>query len=169
MRGSVTFSPALRKSFVSKTSSPLALAAVIPAFGYDAAPVQPVQPTNPSQNMLSNRNYFVRCGVLGLFLSLMLAASGCVYRIDIQQGNFLEDKDLDRVAVGMTRVQVRSLLGTPMVADPFNSSRWDYVYYLKRGRLQKPLQRQFTVHFDDDKVTRIDRTSGADSKSDSAA
>ena len=45
--------------------------------------------------------------------------AACVHRIDIQQGNFLDAEDIDRVAVGMTRVQVRSLLGTPMVADPF--------------------------------------------------
>lgn len=112
--------------------------------------------------MLLNRNSIVRRGVFGLAIAVLLAVSGCVYRIDIQQGNFLEDKDLDRVTVGMTRVQVRSLLGTPMVADPFKTSRWDYVYYLKRGRLQKPLQRQFTVFFEEDKVTRIDRSTAAD-------
>lgn len=84
--------------------------------------------------------------------------SGCVHRIDIQQGNFLDTEDIDRVAVGMTRVQVRSLLGTPMVADPFVSTRWDYVYYLKRGRWSDPQQRHFIVYFDtSDKVERIER------------
>jgi outer membrane protein assembly factor BamE len=107
--------------------------------------------------MLSICKAPMRIAIFGLILGALLASTGCVYRIDIQQGNFLEDKDIDRVAVGMTRVQVRSLLGTPMVADPFQSSRWDYVYYLKRGRLQKPTQRQFTVYFEDDKVTRVDR------------
>ena len=86
------------------------------------------------------------------------SATGCVYRIDIQQGNFLEAKDIDRVAVGMTRIQVRALLGTPMVADPFESWRWDYVYYLKKGRWKKPDHRHFIVFFEDDKVTRIDRS-----------
>lgn len=86
------------------------------------------------------------------------STAGCVYRIDIQQGNFLEAKDIDRVAVGMTRIQVRALLGTPMVADPFESWRWDYVYYLKKGRWKKPDQRHFIVFFEDDKVTRIDRS-----------
>jgi outer membrane protein assembly factor BamE len=121
----------------------------------------PYNPTNPPQNMLSLRTRSLRFGVFGLLLGALLAASGCVYRIDIQQGNFLEPKDLDRVSVGMTRVQVRSLLGTPMVADPFKTERWDYVYYFKRGRLQKPVQRQFTVFFQEDKVTRVDR-SGAE-------
>ena len=83
---------------------------------------------------------------------------GCVYRIDIQQGNFLEAKDIDRVTVGMTRLQVKSLLGTPMVADPFANWRWDYVYYFKRGRWKKPTQTHFIVFFEEDKVTRVDRT-----------
>jgi outer membrane protein assembly factor BamE len=58
----------------------------------------------------------------------------------------------------MTRVQVRALLGTPMVADPFVSTRWDYIYYLKRGRWDQAQQRHFIVFFDaTDKVERIDR------------
>lgn len=97
----------------------------------------------------------------GLALTVLIAvagSSGCVYRIDIQQGNFLESKDIDRVAVGMTRLQVRALLGTPMVADPFEGWRWDYVYYLKKGRWKEPEQRHFIVFFEEDKVTRIDRS-----------
>jgi len=88
---------------------------------------------------------------------LALAASGCVYRIDIQQGNFLENDEVDQVTVGMTRSQVRYLLGTPIVGNAFQDSRWDYVYYLKRGRSREPEQRHFTVYFEEDKVTRIAR------------
>lgn len=94
--------------------------------------------------------------LLGIAL-LAVAASGCVYRIDIQQGNFLENKEIDQVTVGMTRSQVRYLLGTPIVGNAFQDSRWDYVYYLKRGRSSEPEQRHFTVYFEEDKVTRIDR------------
>jgi outer membrane protein assembly factor BamE len=89
---------------------------------------------------------------------LLVALAACVHRIDIQQGNFLDTEDIDRISVGMTRVQVRALLGTPMVADPFQNARWDYVYYLKKGRLSKPEQRHFIVFFDgSDKVAKIDR------------
>lgn len=92
----------------------------------------------------------------------LTGAAGCVHRIDIQQGNFLEAEDIDRVEVGMTRVQVRALLGTPMVADPFRHERWDYVYYLKKGRLSQAEQRHFIVYFDaEDKVARIERDDGA--------
>lgn len=90
-------------------------------------------------------------------LLAILAASGCVHRIPIQQGNFLERKDLDRVAVGMTRVQVRALLGTPMIADPFHQERWDYFYFLNLNRMDEPQKRQFTVYFDDqDRVARFE-------------
>jgi len=89
---------------------------------------------------------------------VLTVLGACVHRIDIQQGNFLDKEDIDRIAVGMTRVQVRALLGTPMVADPFQGSRWDYVYYFKRGRLHKAVQRHFIVYFDGaDKVQKIDR------------
>ena len=91
-------------------------------------------------------------------LLTLVGLSGCVHRINIQQGNFLDTEDIDRVAVGMTRVQVRALLGTPMVADPFVTNRWDYVYYLKLGRSDQPQRRHFIVYFDGtDKVERVDR------------
>jgi len=102
-----------------------------------------------------------RNGIRVLLLVVVGLLLGCVHRIDIQQGNFLESKDIDRVTIGMTRVQVRALLGTPMVADPFTSSRWDYVYYLKRGRWHRAEQRHFIVFFDADKVNRIDRSDKA--------
>lgn len=98
-------------------------------------------------------------------LLLILAAvltcaglTGCVHRVDIQQGNFLDTEDIARVSVGMTRIQVRALLGTPMVADPFVNERWDYVYYLKRGHTDQAIFRHFIVFFDSsDKVERIEK------------
>ncbi len=93
-----------------------------------------------------------------LLLLLGVVASGCVHRIPIQQGNFLEGKDVERVKEGMTRVQVRALLGTPMIADPFHQSRWDYYYYFVAKQLKGPIRQHFIVHFDEqDKVARIER------------
>jgi outer membrane protein assembly factor BamE len=86
--------------------------------------------------------------------------SGCVYRMNIQQGNFLEAKAVDQVQVGMTRSQVRFLLGTPMVADAFHPDRWDYLYYLKDGRSRQVQQRHFVIFFEEEKVARIDRPEG---------
>ena len=88
-------------------------------------------------------------------------ASGCVYRINIQQGNFLDQKAVDQVKSGMTRSQVRYLLGTPLVADPFVKSRWDYIYYLKKGRSRHVDSRRVTVYFDGDKVVKLDKPTAA--------
>ena len=73
-----------------------------------------------------------------LIVLAALALAACVYRIDIQQGNLLDDDDIDQVDVGMTRSQVQFLLGTPMVADSFHRDRWDYAYYFR----QRPLARR---------------------------
>jgi outer membrane protein assembly factor BamE len=92
-----------------------------------------------------------------LFGILMALAAGCVYRPNIQQGNLLRLDDVNQVTVGMTRSQVRYLLGTPMVADPFHPDRWDYIYTLRRGRETKVDRSYFVVHFDGDKVARVDK------------
>jgi outer membrane protein assembly factor BamE len=84
-------------------------------------------------------------------LSMLLA--GCVYRMDIQQGNYLDGHDVRQLKVGMTRAQVRYLLGTPMIKDVFDHDRWDYVYYFKRGYVHKPIESRVTVFFHGDKVS----------------
>ena len=81
--------------------------------------------------------------------------TGCVYRMDIQQGNYLDGHDVRQLKVGMTRAQVRYLLGTPMIQDVFNHDRWDYVYYFKRGYVDKPIESRVTVYFHGDKVARF--------------
>jgi outer membrane protein assembly factor BamE len=75
----------------------------------------------------------------------------------IQQGNFLEPRVVEKLEVGMTRAQVRYLLGTPMVPDTFDTDRWDYFYYLKKKRIGAPVQRRLTVYFANDKVARFEK------------
>ena len=82
---------------------------------------------------------------------------GCVYRIDIQQGNLIEEESIDQVEIGMSRSAVQFLLGTPMIADAFHQNRWDYAYYLRPGRSRLALQRWFIVYFEDDRVGAIER------------
>jgi len=89
-------------------------------------------------------------------LALVLALGGCVYRLDIQQGNLLDAEQVEQLEVGMTRSQVRFLLGTPMVIDSFDANRWDYVYSLRRGHERKVTKRHLVVWFDGDVVTRIE-------------
>ena len=93
-----------------------------------------------------------------LIFTLLAAAvlSGCVYRPDIQQGNLLSVKDIEQVQVGMTRSQVRFLLGTPMISDPFAPHRWDYVYRMQYGRERAVITAHFVVWFEGDKVVRVE-------------
>ena len=93
------------------------------------------------------------------FLLLVLMAlaltSGCVYRANISQGNLVKQDDLDQVKMGMTKSQIRYLLGTPMIDDRFNVDRWDYVYYLKVGRQDAGFKRWVSIVFEDDKVVEL--------------
>ena len=86
-----------------------------------------------------------------------LALAACVYRINIQQGNLLDEEDINQVDVGMTRSQVQFVLGTPMVSDSFHRNRWDYAYYYRRGRSPDADRRWVVVYFENDRVQRIDR------------
>lgn len=70
-----------------------------------------------------------------------------VYRIDVPQGNYLEQEKIDQVKVGMDKTQVQYLLGTPMLKDTFNQDRWSYVY-IKREGYNDPIQHTLFVNFD---------------------
>jgi outer membrane protein assembly factor BamE len=91
-----------------------------------------------------------------LLAGIAALATGCVYRMNIQQGNFMAPDSVAQLKQGMTRSQVRFLLGTPMVPVAFNDDRWDYFFYLRAQRLGKPWQRHLTVYFESDKVTRFE-------------
>jgi outer membrane protein assembly factor BamE (lipoprotein component of BamABCDE complex) len=76
-----------------------------------------------------------------------------VYKIDVNQGNYLSQDMVDKLKVGMTQTQVKQLLGTPLVTSAFRPDRWDYVYeYTRQGQVIE--HRNFTVWFADSKVTR---------------
>ena len=90
-----------------------------------------------------------------VLLAAVLTSSGCVYRLNISQGNLVKQDDLDKVELGMTRSQVRFLLGTPLIDDPFHADQWDYVYYLKIGRNDAGFKRWVSIYFEEDKVSEI--------------
>ena len=92
-----------------------------------------------------------------LVLGVALGTAGCVYRPNIQQGNLLSAEEVDKVTVGMTRSQVRYLLGTPMVSDPFAPQRWDYVYRLTHGRPRRTDSAHFIVRFEGDTVVAVEK------------
>jgi outer membrane protein assembly factor BamE len=92
-----------------------------------------------------------------LVLLFLAPLAGCaIYRMDIGQGNIITQETLDQVKPGMTRNQVRFLLGSPMVSDPFHPDRWDYYYSLRKGRESQPQTRLVTVIFKGDVMTAIE-------------
>jgi outer membrane protein assembly factor BamE len=77
------------------------------------------------------------------------------YRINVQQGNALTQDMVARLKPGMTRSQVRFVLGTPVVQDAFHANRWDYLYMFTEGR-KETRSRRLTVIFEDDKLLRLE-------------
>jgi len=100
-----------------------------------------------------------------LLLTMILAcAAGCsswgfpgVYRINVEQGNIVTQEMVDQLKPGMTRAQVRFILGTPLVEDSFNRDRWDYMYILRNG--EKILrENRLTVVFEGDNLASFTTT-----------
>jgi outer membrane protein assembly factor BamE len=94
-----------------------------------------------------------------LLTAILLLAAGCgwlaPYRMDIQQGNFVSQEMVSQLRRGMTKEQVRFLLGTPLVTDIFHANRWDYVYLLDRpGR--PPQKRRLAVFFEEERLARLE-------------
>jgi outer membrane protein assembly factor BamE len=77
------------------------------------------------------------------------------YRIEIQQGNYISQEMVSQLKTGMTKEQVRFILGTPMVTDIFHSDRWDYVYWRETPKGARE-QRKLTVLFEQGQLARVD-------------
>jgi outer membrane protein assembly factor BamE len=92
---------------------------------------------------------------LALCITLSLSACSLVYRLPTRQGNVIEQKQLDQLAIGMSRDQVTFLLGTPLAASPFVSNRWDYVGYYKTPR-DKVYTRTVSLYFENEKLARME-------------
>jgi len=80
-----------------------------------------------------------------------------VYRLDIQQGNVIQQDVLNQVRLGMNKRQVQFVLGTPLLADPFHADRWDYYYQYAPGTdgEGEPDKQRVSLFFEDDKLTRM--------------
>ncbi|BDB25426.1 hypothetical protein Tamer19_14570 [Cupriavidus sp. TA19] len=77
------------------------------------------------------------------------------YRINIVQGNFVSREAASQLREGMTREQVKFLLGTPLLTDVFHANRWDYVFSFRRGNTPVVQQRRYTVVFDGDRLVKF--------------
>jgi outer membrane protein assembly factor BamE len=84
-------------------------------------------------------------------------SAGCsIYRMDIAQGNVVTQDMVDQLKPGMTRNQVRFVLGTPLITDPFHPDRWDYYYSLRRGSEKEPETHRITVLFKGDAMVSVE-------------
>lgn len=90
-------------------------------------------------------------------LILTMALSGClsVYRVEVQQGNVVTQEMIDKLKPGMTRSQVRFVLGTPLITDVFHPDRWDYYYYSRPSNEKTGQTRRLTVIFKDDSLLSV--------------
>jgi len=87
------------------------------------------------------------CNPLGVF---------SVYRMEIQQGNYLTQEMVSQLQSGMTRDQVRFVLGTPLLVDIFHDNRWDYVYRRGRAGSREIEERRLSVFFENDRLVRVE-------------
>ena len=95
-----------------------------------------------------------------IFLSVLLViVGGCnsfsPYKMEIRQGNYVTPEMRKKIRVGMSRQQVTSVLGSPLVSDVFHANRWDYLYrFEEQGKLSE--QKRYTLFFEGDFLKRID-------------
>ena len=88
---------------------------------------------------------------------LALLLSGCaVYKIDVQQGNEITNEMLSELKIGMSKTEVVNVLGYPLLNDPFHVDRWDYYFYLKKGKTGEVEQQSATLRFTDDALSAIE-------------
>ncbi len=121
---------------------------------------------------LSPSKRLLRWRMLALTVLVTLIATGCSTKVDdtqrtmmnsifrpyvpdIVQGNFISSEQYAKLEVGMSREQVRQILGTPLLASYFHANRWDYVFEFKRLSEKISKERRVTVFFDGDKVTKF--------------
>lgn len=88
-------------------------------------------------------------------LILSLSACQILYRLPTRQGNILDQRDIDKLQVGMTREQVKFVMGTPIATTPFRDDRWDYFGYYKSPRGDET-QRTVSLYFEDGKLAHME-------------
>jgi outer membrane protein assembly factor BamE len=88
-------------------------------------------------------------------ITFALLTSGCaVYKMDVQQGNSISNETVSQLKKGMSKSEVASLLGNPLMQDNFRSNRWDYIYYTGKGR-KSSKQQGLTLIFANEKLVQV--------------
>lgn len=105
---------------------------------------------------IPRKRFDMRKILIHSLLLCSLALNACtIYKVPIHQGNILEDKDIAKLELGMTRRQVTFVLGSALLRDPFHSDRWDYINTIKEDG-KDTVMRRLTLHFENDALVRID-------------
>jgi outer membrane protein assembly factor BamE len=107
-----------------------------------------------------------------LLSALLFSIGGCSsfspYKMEIRQGNYVAPEARKKIRVGMSRQQVVSVLGSPLVSDVFHANRWDYIYRFEEKSVLVEQQR-LTVFFEGDFVKRIEDSQAAENKLEAGA
>ena len=106
----------------------------------------------PTYSRLSLKPLIVAVILSGLIMG------GCVYsyRVEIQQGNVISAEQIEKLTPGTSRNEVRFILGTPLIEDPFHANRWDYFYSLDPAKGEQVTQYRLSIWFENDLVTRTE-------------
>lgn len=96
-----------------------------------------------------------------IIIAVSMCLSGCnnwIYRIDVPQGNFLDDRDVKKLRISMTKEQVEFVLGKPVVQDSFDHDTWYYLYEMKRGMSKRgaDFKKSLIIDFTENKITKVD-------------
>ena len=91
---------------------------------------------------------WARAGAAAIVVSAVFGCSNLLHQSALQQGNIVSDQMIARLKPGMTPEQVRFVMGEPVLHNPFNPNRWDYVYtFESRGRITQ--RRMVSLFFED--------------------
>lgn len=87
---------------------------------------------------------------------LAFSLSNCAtYKMDVQQGNALTNEVVAQLTRGMSKDEVASLLGTPLLQDNFRRDRWDYIYFAQKGTSENPNKQGITLLFQDERLIEV--------------
>ncbi len=101
------------------------------------------------------RTFAMTRPLIGIAAALSLSACAFIYHQPVQQGNVLEQDDIDLLQPGMTKRQVSLIIGTPSVVSPFKQDRWDYVFTF-RNKDDEVERKNFTVYFENGALARTE-------------
>lgn len=94
---------------------------------------------------------------LAIALCVVVILGACsIHKIDIQQGNVITQEMLEKLKIGMDKQKISRLLGTPLIDDPFQTARWDYVYSFVAGDTGEKQSSHIVLFFDGESLTKID-------------